>query len=94
VGGRSYLYRYDRTEQSDLVQKIKRLRNDHNSMINGGTMRREALLNKIISEIISGTIKVDDIRRTKIEVALKELGFDIVNGELIKTADKEYKNDK
>jgi hypothetical protein len=63
-------------------------------MIKGGTMRREALLNKIISEIISGKIKIDDIRQSKIEVALKELGFDIVNGELIKTADKEYKNDK
>ena len=57
-------------------------------------MRRETLLNKIISEIISGTIKVDDIRRTKIEVALKELGFDIINGEIVKTADKEYRNDK
>jgi hypothetical protein len=94
VGSRSYLYRYDRTEQSDLVQKIKRLRNDHNSMIKGGAMRRETLLNKIIDEIISGKIKIDDIRQSKIEVALKELGFDIVNGELIKTADKEYRNDK
>jgi|LakMenE01Jun11ns_1017448.scaffolds.fasta_scaffold9274183_2 hypothetical protein len=63
-------------------------------MIKGGTMRRETLLNKIIDEIISGKIKIDDIRQSKIEVALKELGFDIVNGELIKTADKEYRNDK
>ena len=63
-------------------------------MIKGGTMRRETLLNKIISEIISGKIKIDDIRQSKIEVALKELGFDIINGELIKTADKEYRNDK
>jgi len=63
-------------------------------MIKGGTMRRETLLNKIISEIISGKIKIDDIRQSKIEVALKELGFDIVNGEIVKTADKEYRNDK
>lgn len=57
-------------------------------------MRRETLLNKIISEIISGKIKIDDIRQSKIEVALKELGFDIINGEIVKTADKEYRNDK
>jgi hypothetical protein len=63
-------------------------------MIKGGTMRRETLLNKIISEIISGKIKIDDIRQSKIEVALKELGFDIINGEIVKTADKEYRNDK